>query len=75
LRYFFHVREAGHVIRDDEGSELPDLAAAQYEAWLSARDFALEDVKQGGPVRLREIEIADDKDKVIAIVPVLDILR
>lgn len=75
MRYFFHVREADQVIRDQEGSELADLAAARHEAWLSACDLALEDIRHGGPVRIREIQIADDKGNVIAVVPVLDILN
>jgi hypothetical protein len=49
MRYFFNVRDRRGLIRDKEGSELPDLAAARIEAWLSARDFAMEDLKRGGP--------------------------
>jgi hypothetical protein len=75
MRYFFHVRDRRGLIRDDEGSELPDLAAAQIEAWLSARDFAMEDLKRGGPVLIREIEIEDEKGRVLGTMPVLNILH
>jgi hypothetical protein len=28
-RYFFHIRDGDRIIEDLEGSELPDLAAAE----------------------------------------------
>ena len=35
-RYFFHLRDDEELIRDEEGADLPDLAAARKEAALSA---------------------------------------
>jgi hypothetical protein len=75
MRYFFHVKDQRGVIHDDEGTELPDLAAAQGEAWLSARDFAMEDIKRGGPVMARQIVIEDDKGNLLGTMPVLDIVH
>jgi hypothetical protein len=75
MRYFFHVHDILGVIRDDEGTELPDLAAARGEAWLSARDIAMEDIKRGGPVMVRRIVIEDDKGTVLGAMPVLDIVH
>ena len=57
MRYFFHIRDLDGRIRDEEGSELPDMAAARREARATARDFASEDLKCGGPIIDRSIEI------------------
>ncbi len=75
MRYFFHVRDRQGLIRDEEGTELRDLAAARLEAFLSARDFAMEDLRRGGPVLLRQIEIADRSGKVLSTMPVIDVVH
>lgn len=58
MRYFFHIRDCGTLISDDEGTELPDMAAARHEARATARDLAMEDLKCGQAVAERSIEIA-----------------
>ena len=75
MRYFFNVRDRQGLILDEEGTELRDLAAAQLEAFLSAQDFALEDIKCGGPVLLRQIEIADSDGRILGTMPVADIVH
>lgn len=75
MRYFFHVRDKQGLIKDEEGTELPTLAAARFEARLSARDFAMEDLRRGGPILVREIEIEDEKGNVLGTLPVLDIVH
>ncbi|MDB5506809.1 MAG: hypothetical protein JWR75_1447 [Devosia sp.] len=40
-RYFFHIREQELLIIDNEGTELPDLAAATHEAIASARELVV----------------------------------
>jgi hypothetical protein len=75
MRYFFHVRDRQGLIRDHEGSELADLAAARIEARLSACDFAMEDLKRGGPVMVREIEIEDEKGRVLDTMPVRGVVH
>jgi hypothetical protein len=42
-RYFFHVRD-GREIRDDVGTELPDLASVRAEAIQSSGEM-LRDIK------------------------------
>ena len=69
MRYFFHIRDCGTLISDDEGTELPDLAAARQEARATARDLAMEDLKCGQMVAERSIEIAS-VDEVIEILTV-----
>jgi hypothetical protein len=75
MRYYFHVRDLCGVVRDEEGTELRDLAAAQLEAFLSARDFAIEDLKLGGPVLTRQIEITDSNGNLLGTMPVTDIVH
>ena len=65
MRYFFHMHDSQGVVTDDEGSELPDLSAAQDEARLSARDFAIEGLKSGRGLSGRWISIADGDGKVL----------
>ena len=50
MRYFFHIRDLDGRISDEEGSELPDMAAARDEARATARDLAMEDLKRGQAV-------------------------
>ena len=74
MRYFFHIQDRSGVIHDTEGSELPDLAAAWGEAWMSARDFAMEDIRHGGLV-IRQIVIEDEQGHVLGAMPVSDIVH
>ena len=74
MRYFFHIRSDDGLIRDEEGTELPDIDAARSEARLSARDFAMDDLRRGVPVVPRRIEIADDCGQVLGMLPVRDVV-
>jgi hypothetical protein len=73
LRYHFHIRDADGLIADDEGSELPDLAAAREEAQASARDLVIEELKQGALVQERQIEITAPDGTVLERITVQDI--
>ena len=64
MRYFLHIRDVDGLVSDEEGSDLPDIMAARNEARATARDLAMEDLKRGGAVLDRRIEIAAD-DEVI----------
>jgi hypothetical protein len=39
MRYYFDMREGESLALDDEGLELPSLAAAEHEAALSLADI------------------------------------
>jgi hypothetical protein len=74
-RYFFHVKDMEGVIsRDEEGQELPDLDAARAEAVSSNREMLGERILHGGVIGPRQIEIADEKDEVLATIAVTDVL-
>ena len=55
---------------DEEGFELPDLAAAKDKAIGGARSLMAEHIRLGRPVHLNHrIEIADDHGKTLAVIP------
>jgi hypothetical protein len=45
-RYYFHIHNDLDA-EDEEGTELPDLAAAREHALKGARDLVCHDIKQG----------------------------
>ena len=72
MRYFFNIRDARGVIRDEEGMELADPTAAHDAALASARDIVMEDINAGATLVARWIEVADEKGRVLKSVYVLD---
>jgi hypothetical protein len=44
-RFYFHLQAGGQVVPDDEGTDLPDLSAAQREAIQSAREMLADAIK------------------------------
>jgi len=75
MRYFFHIRDGRGLIRDEEGTELPNIAAAHHEALGCARDLVLEDIKGAAAPIARWVEIADAQDRVFAPVSVLEVMQ
>src|SRR3569833_2733651 len=73
--FFFHVRSGdGELSRDLEGQEMADLEAAQQEALSANREILGEHILHGGSVDHRQIEIADEKDNILAVVRTGDVL-
>jgi hypothetical protein len=70
-RYFFHILSGGVTVEDDEGIELPDMAAARREAVANARDLALSADKDGFGKETRGVQIVDAAGTVLGSVPVL----
>lgn len=64
--YYFDFRDANGFTRDEEGYDLPDLAAVQWEAVLS-----LVDQSRSAPTRERisdlEIYVRDDAGPVMTV--------
>jgi hypothetical protein len=74
-KFFFHVRDAdGEISRDTEGQELPDLEAARTEAISANREMLGESLLHGGSLNHRQIEIADESDKRLAVIDAKDVL-
>ena len=59
-RYYFHYRTDDELIRDTDGSELPDLDAAEHNAAELGKAIVERAATTGGDTRApRSIEITD----------------
>jgi hypothetical protein len=66
-RYFFHVFD-DVIAEDEEGIELPNLAAARLKALIGARDLIAEQVRRGYFVLSHWIDVVDEQgEKVLTI--------
>jgi hypothetical protein len=74
MRYFFHVRDDAGLIPDGEGGEFSSLKAAWNEAAASAREFAVDDLRCGAPVRPLSIEITDEHGRILKTITIRDVL-
>jgi hypothetical protein len=74
-RYHFNVFN-DFTSLDDEGRELPDIAAAVDEAIRSARELIGHEIMAGRTIhRSHRIEIADDAGSILHTVRFGDIVR
>ena len=64
--YRFHIRHAAGLVKDEEETELPDLAAVFAEALRCTREL-MEDVSASGGLQL---EIADEAGRIVLMVPI-----
>jgi hypothetical protein len=67
-RLFLNLREDGQLLKDDEGQDFADSADAKKEAEAALHEMAGEDIKHARPLKVRKIEIADDRGNVLATV-------
>ena len=67
--YFFHIRAEGHLIPDEEGLILPDLAGARQEAVCSIRDLMADAGFEVGVSWDEKIEVADASGATVLSVP------
>jgi hypothetical protein len=66
-RYYFHVHD-DLIAQDEEGVELPNLAAARLNALTGARDIIAAQVKHGYFVLSHWIDVVDEQgEKVLAV--------
>jgi hypothetical protein len=74
-RYHFNIFNDSTVM-DDEGLELPDIAAAVDEAIRSARELIGHEIMAGRAIhRSHKIEIADEGGKVLHTVRFGEVVR
>jgi hypothetical protein len=74
-RYFFHIRTGDAVIRDPDGSDLPNLDAARAEARQAARDLLAALLKEGGVLDGQVFEISDEAGSVLERIPFRSVIR
>ena len=66
-RFFFHVYH-DIVAQDEEGTELPNLAAARLHALMGARDLDAEQVRHGHLELSHWIDVVDERgEKVLTL--------
>ena len=68
LRFYFHVYNGAGVTRDEEGLELPDLAAARKEALNGICSILSEEVRYGSLDLRGKIEIATADGELLSTV-------
>jgi hypothetical protein len=74
-RFFFHIRYDGQLVRDPEGTDLVDLAAAKAEALADAREILADQAKGGKVTDEGQIEIWDGLERALAVVPLQDAFK
>jgi hypothetical protein len=72
--FHFHIQEQGRLIVDEEGSELPDLAAARHEALNTAREMLIEALRFGVEEVPDALLIGDRTGQPIERVPLSSVL-
>jgi hypothetical protein len=69
MRLYFHVRERGSFIEDDQGADFESLEQAREEAIVSAREMMAERIITGRPINDVVFEISDESGKVMLSFP------
>jgi hypothetical protein len=68
-RYYFHIREGKHLVKDEEGLDLPSLLAAEREAEMSGRELLADMLRDRTPLDGQALEITNDTGSVLKVVP------
>jgi hypothetical protein len=64
-KFFFDIREGQKFILDEEGSEFPDVAAAEYEAAIAAAEMGRDRLPQGD-LRTIVVEVRNEHGQRVA---------
>ena len=71
-RYYFHLRDfTGAVFEDEEGSDLPSLAAAKEHALSAMQELVGDAIKRGNEAEIEAIVLADERGTHLAAVPLV----
>ena len=72
-RYYFHLRDQGSRLTDEDGVSLPDAEAAWYQAVRSARELIRADLQLGCKWDGKAVEIQDERGAPVAQIPLQEI--
>jgi hypothetical protein len=72
MRYFFHLRESGDIVVDEEGRELPGIAAVEAAARVNARSVIAGEARTGKLPLAACIEVHDDQGQRVLELPFRD---
>jgi hypothetical protein len=74
-RYFFHLKTADELVRDEEGNECRDLAAARRQALAIAREILILAIKGSeGELIVEAIAIENGDSQSTTFVPLTEVL-
>jgi hypothetical protein len=73
-RFYLHMKSGAHLIKDEEGVDLPTPDHARAEALQSARELWADAIKAGRDLRADAFVIADEEGKQLIFVPVTEVL-
>ena len=73
--FYFDEWAEGKLIEDDEGTDLPDLAAAGNEATNAAREQIANAARQGFDVTDRRFDVRDTNGQIVLKVHFSETLR
>ena len=73
-RFYFHIRMGEQFIRDQEGSDFSDVAAARLEALATARDVLADAIRSGNDEVPEAFVIADGEGCELEAVPLALVL-
>jgi curved DNA-binding protein CbpA len=74
-RYYLHLFNRAGPVRDEEGTDVPDLAAARFQALQAVRDIVSEEAKKGVVDLHGRIEIADELGSTLHVLPFTDAIE
>ena len=74
-RFFLHLRYRDEFIEDAQGVEFPDLAAAQADARVAARELLADRMEADSALSDQQFEICDEAGQLLATVPFRDALE
>ena len=72
MLYRFNLREDANIVTDDEGADLPDIAAAKAYAIVAARSIIAGDVLCGTLALSHSIEVTSEDGSHLMIVRFTD---
>lgn len=73
-RFYFHLQIASHLVRDENGMELPSSEHARDQALLSLREVLADAVKAGTDLDLEAVVIASADGRELALINVREAL-
>jgi hypothetical protein len=70
-RYYFDVHDGRILAEDEQGSELPDLTAAEQEATRAMADLAHDVLRNGSAPHEMSISVRDDEGRHVLSVSLI----
>lgn len=67
-QFFLHLHNGMGLVRDEEGSELPDLQAAREKAISGIRSILSDEVRTGRLSLAGRVEIVDAEGRSLAVI-------